>query len=176
MTTRRSRAADTQRITADEIRAVEGEFLVAVVIDLPAPQGSKRHVGKGVMVESSARVKPWREAVKAAVLTSAGVNGVSFAYDIAGPVRVKITFTLPRPKAHYRTGRNAHLLRDNAPLYPASKPDIDKLLRSTLDAIVAAGVIADDAQIVDCEARKVYPNTYYDHLSVPGAVIRMWRL
>ena len=32
---------------------------------LPAPQGSKRHVGKGVMVESSKYVKPWREAVKA---------------------------------------------------------------------------------------------------------------
>ena len=27
---------------------------------IPAPQGSKRHVGHGVMVESSARVKSWR--------------------------------------------------------------------------------------------------------------------
>ena len=32
------------------------------VIGLPAPQGSKRHVGHGVMIESSNNVKPWREA------------------------------------------------------------------------------------------------------------------
>ena len=29
-----------------------------------APQGSKRHVGRGIMIESSKRVKPWRDAVR----------------------------------------------------------------------------------------------------------------
>ena len=29
----------------------------------PAPQGSKRHVGGGRMIESSKKVEPWREAV-----------------------------------------------------------------------------------------------------------------
>lgn len=29
------------------------------VLGLPAPQGSKTHVGEGRMVESSKRVKPW---------------------------------------------------------------------------------------------------------------------
>ena len=32
----------------------------------PAPQGSKSHVGNGVMIESSKRVKPWRRQVAAA--------------------------------------------------------------------------------------------------------------
>lgn len=32
----------------------------------PAPQGSKRHVGRGVLIESSSKVRPWRETVKAA--------------------------------------------------------------------------------------------------------------
>lgn len=32
----------------------------------PAPQGSKRHVGGGRMIESSAKVKPWRQDVVAA--------------------------------------------------------------------------------------------------------------
>ena len=36
------------------------------VFGLPAPQGSKRHVGEGRMVESSKRVKPWRRQVAAA--------------------------------------------------------------------------------------------------------------
>ena len=36
----------------------------------PAPQGSKRHVGNGRMVESSAKVKPWREAVRQEALAT----------------------------------------------------------------------------------------------------------
>ena len=42
-------------------------FLRINVLGTPAPQGSKRHVGRGIMVESSRLVGPWREAVKAAV-------------------------------------------------------------------------------------------------------------
>jgi Holliday junction resolvase RusA-like endonuclease len=34
----------------------------------PAPQGSKRHVGKGVLVESCRNVKPWRELVAQAAM------------------------------------------------------------------------------------------------------------
>jgi crossover junction endodeoxyribonuclease RusA len=29
----------------------------------PAPRGSKRHVGRGIMVDSSREVGPWRERV-----------------------------------------------------------------------------------------------------------------
>jgi crossover junction endodeoxyribonuclease RusA len=152
---------------------IDDAFLVAAVVDTPAPQGSKTiyRVGQPP-VESSKKVAPWREAVKT------GIREAPLRPDtiVTGPVRLRVTFTLRRPKGHYRTGKNAHLLRDSAPPYPAGKPDVDKLLRSTLDAIVAAGVIADDAQIVECEARKVYPQTHYDALDRAGAVIRMWRL
>jgi len=34
----------------------------------PAPQGSKTHVGKGVMIESCRNVKPWRELVAQAAM------------------------------------------------------------------------------------------------------------
>ena len=40
--------------------------LTIVAYGQPAPQGSKRHVGKGVMVESSKKLRPWRQDVKAA--------------------------------------------------------------------------------------------------------------
>ena len=43
-------------------------MITITVYGMPGPQGSKRFVGtrggRGVMVESSAKVKPWREAVK----------------------------------------------------------------------------------------------------------------
>jgi hypothetical protein len=38
--------------------------VVIVVQSAGAPQGSKRHLGNGVMIESSQRVKPFRQDVK----------------------------------------------------------------------------------------------------------------
>ena len=38
--------------------------LVVVVYGVPAPQGSKRHVGHGILVESSKKLRPWRDAVR----------------------------------------------------------------------------------------------------------------
>jgi Holliday junction resolvase RusA-like endonuclease len=54
--------------------------------------------------------------------------------------------------------------------------DIDKLLRSTFDALTTAGAIADDSRIVEITARKVFPGEGLDALETPGAVIRVWRL
>ena len=44
--------------------------LTVIVYGTPAPQGSKRHVGHGRMIEQSKRVKPWRNDVKAAAETA----------------------------------------------------------------------------------------------------------
>ena len=40
-----------------------GQEILIRINGLPAPQGSKRHVGGGIMVESSKRAKPWRQDV-----------------------------------------------------------------------------------------------------------------
>ena len=114
----------------------------------PAPQGSKRHVGNGVLIESSAKVKPWRQDVRAAAIEAAA--------HFDGPVRLTVGFLLRRPASHYRTGKNAHLLRDAAPRHPGKKPDIDKLLRSTLDGLGESGIWRDDAQVVRVRAEKLY--------------------
>jgi crossover junction endodeoxyribonuclease RusA len=127
-----------------------------VIIDvrgLPAPQGSKRHVGGGRMVEMSKAVGPWREAVRA---ETQRVMGAWTDGGLDGAVQVNLTFKLIRPKGHYRTGRNAHLLRDGAPAYPAGKPDIDKLARAVLDGLTAGGAWKDDSQVVVLACEKVY--------------------
>lgn len=142
--------------------------LMVRVHGIPAPQGSKRHVGNGRMIESSRKVGPWREAVKAAVL--AATSRKPTALD--GPVQVDITFILPRPKGHYGTGRNAGKVRTSAPAEPTTKPDLDKLLRSTLDALTDVGAIRDDSQVVRIEAAKVYSWPE----EPPGATIHIWRL
>jgi Holliday junction resolvase RusA-like endonuclease len=144
------------------------------VIGTPGPQGSKKAIplskGKGAarvftgkvnMVESSTKVKPWRAAVAEAAKANVGE-------PLPGAVNVSITFYLTRPKAHYGTGRNALVLKASAPLYPAVKPDIDKLVRSTLDALTSAGAYADDARVVDLHTGK----RYADHRA-PGAYIQL---
>ena len=113
----------------------------------PAPQGSKRHVGGGRLIESSKKVQPWREAVVAACAHD-GTAGLR----LDGPLRAECVFMLARPRGHY----GAHGLRPSAPASPTVKPDVDKLLRSTLDALTAASVIADDARIVDLKGKKTY--------------------
>ena len=136
---------------------------------IPAPQGSKRHVGHGVMVESSTKVKPWREAVRSQV-QAALEKGVD-PLPKGMPVAVQIIFCLPRPKSHYRTGRNAHLLRDDAPrTHVATRPDLDKLIRSTLDGLTSGGLYVDDSQVVDIGSAK----RYADGRPV-GAEITVWR-
>src|SRR5262249_28264790 len=109
-------------------------ILTFTVRGIPAPQGSKRHVGNGVMVESSKRVKPWRDAVRSdavAAMSKAGIDHCGFD----GPLVLDVVFYFARPKSHYRTGANSHLLRDGAPAAPMGPPDLSKLVRSTEDAL-----------------------------------------
>ncbi len=136
-----------------------------IVYGIPAPQGSKRFVGhaksgRGIMVESSKAVKPWREAVKWAALGE-GIRGPEDA--IVGPVRVEMSFTLPKPKSAPKTRRT----------YPDRKPDLSKLIRSTEDALTDAGVWEDDSRVIYCGASKLYPSEGLGALSKPGAIIRI---
>lgn len=132
------------------------------VYGLPGAQGSKRAVGRGVMVESSKRVKPWRLAI-----ISATVDTHSGSL-IEGAVAVSIVFMFARPRGHI----GARGLKASAPRHLASRwaGDIDKLCRSTLDGLSAdAGgcLLRDDSQVVSLTAQKRYclPD------EPPGAVI-----
>lgn len=130
------------------------------VYGLPAPQGSKRHVGRGIMVESSKDVKPWREAVKWAAREAMAAAGIASPID--APLVAIMTFTMPRPKSAPKSRRHAD-----------RKPDLSKLIRSTEDALTDAGLIADDARIVTFVAAKVYPGEGGRALQSPGARIRL---
>lgn len=128
---------------------------------LPAPQGSKRHVGHGRMVESSKAVGPWREAVRAE--TQHTMDGRA---SLTGPLQVIIDFHLPRPKSHMAARGG---LRPSAPPWPAGKPDLDKLARAALDGLTSGGAWLDDAQVVTLIARK----SYADDQHPPGMRARI---
>jgi len=74
---------------------------------------------------------------------------------IDGPVFVGMLFQFPRPKSHYYTGKRSYLLRDNAPVYHVSTPDVDKCARLVLDSLTGIA-FHDDKQAQILEARKIY--------------------
>lgn len=130
----------------------------------PAPQGSKRHVGGGRMVEQSKRVAPWRAAVVAAVRQ---VRAAACA-PLDGPLAVEATFTVVKPATASKRRISWPTTRHSG--------DLDKLLRSTFDALTDARAISDDARVIEVTARKVYPGQGRRALDAPGAVIRIWTL
>jgi crossover junction endodeoxyribonuclease RusA len=141
--------------------------LVIKVYGMPGPQGSKRFVGlsksgRGLMVESSKKVKPWREDVKAAAeLIRAGADPLDC------PLRLHMVFTLPKPASAPKRRR----------IWPMRTPDLSKLCRSTEDALTQSGIWRDDARV--CEyglLAKRYPNEGRGALEAPGCWIEIERL
>lgn len=141
-----------------------------VVYGTPAPQGSKsfrgisKHTGRAVMAESSKKVAPWRRVVKKeAQLALLRAGRVSFD----GPLVARMVFTLPKPKSAPKRTRT----------WPDRMPDLSKLQRSTEDALTDAGLIADDARIVEySRAAKVFPGEDPEALDRPGVRIVIERI
>lgn len=69
------------------------------------------------------------------------------------PVAVSLTFVLSRPKSHFRSGRNSHLVKTSAPLYP--RQDIDNFAKGALD-VLSGHLFIDDKQVVRLVADKRY--------------------
>lgn len=133
--------------------------IVIPVVGTPAPQGSKRHVGNGRMVESAAAtLGPWRDAVRTEAARA--MNG---ARPMMGAVDARIVFYFPRPVGHF--GRHGNLL-PSAPDHKTTRPDLSKLLRSTEDALTDAGVWGDDAQVVHLVLDKVFGARPGAHIEV----------
>jgi len=135
--------------------------LEIVVYGNPAPQGSKKFVGManghGMMIESSKKVKPWRQDVKAAALTARAGEP-----PIDGPIIASMVFTMPKPLSAPKRKRT----------YPDKKPDLSKLVRSTEDALTDAGIWRDDARVIGYERlAKVFPGEDPEALDAPGVRI-----
>lgn len=75
---------------------------------------------------------------------------------IRSPVSLSLTFVMPRPKGHYRTGKHAGELRPDAALYHTAKPDFDNLAKCVADVLTALGFVQDDALIVQHTFAKLY--------------------
>jgi crossover junction endodeoxyribonuclease RusA len=123
----------------------------------PAPQGSKKHLGNGIMREMSPHVATWREDVRAACLAIWQRRP-----PLDGPLELDVEFIRKRPASAPKSRTPA----------ASTAPDLSKLVRSTEDAITSAGVWADDARVTRCTSTKRCAELG----ETPGARIRIRRL
>jgi Holliday junction resolvase RusA-like endonuclease len=69
-------------------------------------------------------------------------------------VGLTLHFYLPRPKHHFRSNGE---LKQTAPWWHTSKPDLDNLEKAVKDAVTQIGVIwADDSQVCMSQKTKIY--------------------
>jgi Holliday junction resolvase RusA-like endonuclease len=125
-----------------------GRSLFVRVRGIPIPQGSMRGFvrgGRAILTSDNPRLRSWRRDVTIAFAEAR--DGVQFS----GPVRLTVSFALPRPSGHY--GRRG--LLPSAPARPSgARDDLDKLIRAIGDAATDAGVWRDDGQVVELRAEK----------------------
>ena len=136
------------------------EYIITIKGIESAPQGSKKHVGRGIMLETCKRLKSWRKEVS--LRAKLIVDEI-----IEEPVEVEVGFWFKRPLKHYLPNG---MVRQSAPVYITNKNkgDIDKHCRALLDSLTKSA-FADDSQVVSLHAVKKYCETE----SQTGATIKI---
>lgn len=92
--------------------------------------------------DDNPRSKDWMQEVRSAAV---GVYGVNRPLVLA-PIVLTVRFYFARPRKHYRTGKHASKLREDAPEIHSQSPDLAKLLRCIEDALT--GIVWVDDRLV----------------------------
>ena len=71
------------------------------------------------------------------------------------PIRCILNFYCKRPKTHYKTGKNSHILKDTAPKYNINNKDLDNMVKFVLDALNDK-LYTDDSLIFEITCSKLY--------------------
>ena len=95
-----------------------------------------------------------------------GLRAVWRREPITEPVRLHLSFFLPRPKGHYGTGKNSAKLKPSAPAEHTTRPDVDNLAKFVKDCCNGE-VWKDDSQVHELYAGKMYGTT-------PQTIIRVY--
>ena len=128
-------------------------LLSFTVYGKPEPQGSARAFvvkGRAVVTSANPNIKGWRDLIASEARVQ--MQGLP---PVDGPVEVRASFYLPRPKSVKRAS-------------PTVKPDLDKLARGLLDALTNV-VYRDDAQVTNLQVSKHYVTD-----EVPNPCVGIW--
>lgn len=74
---------------------------------------------------------------------------------LTGPLQIDLEFVFDRPKGHFGSGRNSHLLKPSSPKYHIIKPDKDNLEKFALDCMEGV-VFKNDSQVYSGLTTKRY--------------------
>jgi Holliday junction resolvase RusA-like endonuclease len=141
---------------------------------LPAPKGSAVHGFGGTIRVRTDKVIAWESCVSHAAVIA--MQRAKHLKPWKGALKAHVVFRMPRPEGHYEKQDKFTMLRPpsietlrlkrDAPIHVSKAPDLDKLQRSTFDAMNKL-VYMDDGQIAEIRARK----RYVDIGEQPGADI-----
>ncbi|MGA5183028.1 RusA family crossover junction endodeoxyribonuclease [Streptomyces pseudogriseolus] len=174
-----SRGKSRFHVHVNPLTPAPRELLIVIPDHNPAPQGSKEYKGHYTdaatgkrlprLVESSKRHGPWREAAARHTIRCRAAVGNPPPMD--GVIQADVIFTMAPPQ--------------NVPADPAKRMamypntrhygDIDKLLRSTYDALQEGGAILEDSRIVRTVVAQLFP-WHPGAQDKPGAAVRLVRL
>lgn len=123
----------------------EAQVLRAFIAGWPAAQPRVKATKKGpfVRVYTPPTADGWKTQVALTVR--------DLPRQTAGTL-IRLDFEFERPKAHL----GARGLLGSAPTLHEQKPDVDNLAKSTLDAMVDAGFLADDKIVVGLTVTKAW--------------------
>ena len=114
------------------------------------PRPRARRFGDRVIIYDPKTAEPWRKDIAEAVEVE--MERIELPL-LTGPLKMNVEFYFSRPKSHFRTGKNAHLLKTSAPCYHTQKPDADNLFKAAADAVNDI-LYHDDRQIVEAHVSK----------------------
>lgn len=109
---------------------MEKDHTITLVV-LGEPQAQKRH--RHVKMGNFVRQYDPSASDKGDFLSMVQNKAPDKPFDI--PLSIGIHFYFSRPKSHYKTGKNAHLLKDTIPIWHTSKPDTDNCYKFVTDAL-----------------------------------------
>jgi Holliday junction resolvase RusA-like endonuclease len=119
----------------------------------PRPRAFARKMGGKYVarVFESGTAEGWKSCIAQAAAP------VRPAAPFTGPILLKLTFHMPRPRGHFVGSNLAKGLKPSAPVWHTGKPDNDNLQKAVMDAITQLGGFwHDDSQVARVSSRKIY--------------------
>lgn len=155
--------------TDTEIEILFGQYLgaqpepvfIAHIAGDPKPQGSKRYVGGGRVIEDNPGTRAWRQSAQLQLTT---YRSRQLKEPIDEAVLVQAVFCLPRPKS----------VRSMLPTSKSSH-DLNELCRALEDALEGAGVLKNDSRITTWHARKHYAEADNNGPAITGVFLRIYK-
>ena len=135
------------------------------VYGTPVPQGSaKAFIPKGwnraIITGANKKTKPWRQEIAGAAVSAMQKQGVTML-EREHPVSVRAEFYFAKPKSTKKSV-----------IAKTTKPDVDKLLRSVLDALTGM-VFEDDSQVIEVTGLKLFGTPERVELTIGPASVPM---